>query len=88
MFKVSQPLAKSIRTGEGILIYLSNVALVLSAALPHGTSWAHAGLYLTILNGANVLSRSGVKIAAINNGIGIKGGPIEIGQETNPPQGG
>lgn len=88
MFKVSQPLAKSIRTGEGILVYLSSVVIGLSATLPHGTSWAHAGLYLVIINGAHVISRSAVKIAAINNGLGIRGGPITVGQETNPPQGG
>lgn len=78
MLKFSQPLAKSIRTGEGILVYLSNVVIALSAALPHGTSWAHAGLYMAILNGAHVVSRSAVKVAAINSGIGIQGGPILV----------
>lgn len=69
--KLSAPLSKSIRTGEGILVYATNVALALAASLPHGLSWTHAGLYLTILNGIHVISRSALKFGALNVGLGI-----------------
>lgn len=69
--KLSAPLAKSIRTGEGILVYATNVVLAVAAALPDGLSWTKAGLYLAILNGANVISRSALKFGALNAGLGI-----------------
>lgn len=75
--KFSAPLNKSIRTGEGLLVYATNIALTVAAILPHGLSWTHSALYLTILNGVHVISRSSLKIAAVNKAIGIDGGPIE-----------
>ena len=72
--KISTPLAKSIRTGEGILVYASNVGLVLLGALPHGLSWEKSALFGTILNGLHVIGRSAVKVSAINAGLGM--GPV------------
>lgn len=63
--QLSEPLAKSIRTGEGLLVYASNLALALAAALPSGLSWTHTALYLTILNSLHVVSRTGLKVAAV-----------------------
>ena len=78
MTQISTPLSKSIRTGEGILVYASNIGLSLAAALPHGLSWTHAGLYLTVINGLHIVSRAGLKISAINNGLGIQGSVPDI----------
>lgn len=75
--KISAPLAKSIRTGEGILVYASNVALGLLGALPNGLTWKQSALFATILNGLHVVSRSMLKITAINKGLGIDA-PIPV----------
>ena len=82
--KITNPLGKSIRTGEGILVYATNVALLVLGALPQGMTWQRSALYATILNGLHALSRSGLKIAALNNGFGIVGGPADIGKVADP----
>jgi hypothetical protein len=82
--KNTNPLAKGIRTGEGILVYAANVALVVLGALPQGMTWQRSTLYLTILNGVYALSRSAVKMTALNSSIGIGGSPSDIGQIADP----
>lgn len=81
--KLSQPLAKGIRTTEGLLIFGSNVLLAVAAILPQGLTWQKSGLYITILNGVYAVSRGGVKAAALNAGIGVTRGPL-TSQESFP----
>lgn len=73
--QLSEPLAKSIRTGEGLLIYATNVALVVIAALPSSLSWTHAALFLTIVNSVHAVNRTVLKVTALQKGLGI-GAPI------------
>lgn len=75
--KITTPLAKSVLTGEGILVYASNVLLAVAAALPQGLSWTHAGLYLVILNAVHVVSRTLLKITGIQAGLGL-GAPAPV----------
>jgi hypothetical protein len=82
MNKTLEPLAPAIRTGEGILVYATNVVLALAAILPHGTTWAQSGLYLAILNSAHLIATKQEKIAAINAGLGIGGAPDRSTQST------
>lgn len=73
--KLTAPLAKSIRTGEGILVYLTNVVLAVAAVLPNGLSWTHTALYLTILNGVNVVARTALKVSAVASPV-LGGDPL------------
>lgn len=69
--KISSPLAKSIRTGEGILVYVFNSVLAIAAILPNGLSWTHAALYAAIVNAVHVASRTLLKISAVQKGLGV-----------------
>lgn len=77
MPKFTKPLAKSIRTGEGILVYATNVVLALAAVLPNGLSWTHTALYLTILNAVHVISRTALKATAVQKAVGL-GGAVTV----------
>lgn len=77
------PLTKSIRTGEGILVYVTNAVLSLAAILPNGLSWTHAALYLTILNSAHAFQRGLLKAVAVASGVGLA--PIAPPSDTFPP---
>jgi hypothetical protein len=48
MTKQTSPLTKSILTGEGILVYVVNVALAIAASIPDTITWTHAGIFITI----------------------------------------
>lgn len=76
--QLSAPLAKSIRTGEGILVAATNVALVAATALPDGPSWTRSALCITILNAVYAASRSALKFGAINKGLGIAPPPVAV----------
>jgi hypothetical protein len=66
----TSPLTKSILTGEGILVYAVNVALVVAASIPNTISWTHAGIFITITTVLQLISRTALKIKAIQQGIG------------------
>lgn len=69
--KISNPLAKDIRTGEGILEYVIAAVLGLAAILPHGLTWTQTGTYATILAGVKGFRRLLLKAIALQKGVGI-----------------
>lgn len=73
--KISNPLAKSIRTGEGILIYSADALFVVLGAVKD-MSWTKSALYIALTSIAHTVARSGLKASAINAGLGISGGPV------------
>lgn len=72
MLKLSQPLTKSIRTLEGVIVIAANIALTIIPILTNALSATQAVKYGTILNVSFVVSRSLLKgIAAIGGQTGI-----------------
>ncbi len=74
--KLSAPLIKDIRTGEGILEWLTALLLVVAGATSN-LSWAHTGTYLAIVAGVKGARRGLLKIVALQQGAGI-GAPIQL----------
>jgi hypothetical protein len=70
MTKQTSPLTKSILTGEGILVYVVNVALAIAASIPDTITWTHAGIFITILTVLHLVSRTALKVKALQAGIG------------------
>lgn len=68
----TSPLTKAIRTSEGVLVYLVNIALVVGAAIPSDhLSAKRAATLAIIMNGLHLVSRTLLKITAIQKGVGI-----------------
>jgi hypothetical protein len=70
---LSQPLAKAIRTSEGIMVWAVNIGITLftaleSAALPHEA----AAVIVTVNTGLHVLTRTLLKVFAVQKEIGIE----------------
>lgn len=67
--KKTQPLGKFVRTGEGILVFAFNLAMLIvpifSSALTPGQAVKWAG----IVNGVAVFSRTGLKIVSVIEGV-------------------
>ena len=69
----TDPEAKFIRTGEGILVFAFNVAMLVVPIVSNALSATNAVKYAAILNGVAVVSRSGLKIADLLPSItGVK----------------
>ena len=70
--KLSNPLSKAIRTTEGILVSVINVALLVGAAIPHtGLSPEVAGILASVNTGLLVASRTSLKLSALSKGLGL-----------------
>jgi hypothetical protein len=63
--KKTDPKTKFIRTGEGILVFAFNVAMLVVPIVTSALSPTEAVKYAAILNGIAVISRSGLKAAAL-----------------------
>ncbi|HUA45455.1 MAG TPA: hypothetical protein VMA77_09530 [Solirubrobacteraceae bacterium] len=61
----TDPKAKFIRTGEGILVFAFNVAMLVIPIVTSALSATEAVKYAAILNAVAVFSRSGLKAAAL-----------------------
>ena len=61
----TDPKTKFIRTGEGVLVFAFNVAMLVVPIVSSALSAGQAVKYAAILNGVAVVSRSGLKIAAL-----------------------
>jgi hypothetical protein len=72
--KLSAPLIKDIRTGEGILEWVAGAVITVAGATS-SMSWWHTTIGLTILAVSKSLRRGSLKIAAANKTLGI-GDPI------------
>ncbi len=68
--KLSIPLAKDIRTGEGVLEWATAV-LVALAGVTGNLSFAHTGTYLTIVAGIKGIRRGLLKIVAVQKQVGL-----------------
>lgn len=78
--KLSTPLAKLIRTGEGVLLYAFNAALILLPAL-NDLPWAKAIPWLAITNAVAFASRTFLKAVAVGKPL-VGADPIAV----NAPQ--
>jgi hypothetical protein len=63
--KTTDPKTKFIRTGEGVLVFAFNVAMVVVPIVSSALSAEQAVKYAAILNAVAVFSRSGLKAAAL-----------------------
>jgi hypothetical protein len=75
--KLSEPLAKAIRTSEGILVWIINLGLAVGALIePSQLSPNDAAILATVTTGLHVASRTALKIIALQQGIGVSA-PVE-----------
>jgi hypothetical protein len=71
--KFTSPQVKFIRTGEGILVYLFNGAMIIIPLLSSSLSPVEALKWAGVVNAATVISRSGLKaLTAFAGMTGIK----------------
>lgn len=74
----SAPLAKAIRTSEGILVYVINLGLAAGALLdPSKLPPREAAIVGSALAGLHVASRTLLKVVAVQAGVGV-GAPIAV----------
>ena len=62
--KRTDPMAKFIRTGEGVLVFAFNIALVVVPIVSNSLSAAESAKWATIIDGIAVVSRTGLKMVA------------------------
>ena len=67
--KTTKPLGKFIRTGEGILVFAFNIALVVVPIVSNALTAEQAVKWAAIINGITVLSRTGLKMVAVSQGV-------------------
>lgn len=72
--KLSAPLVKDIRTGEGIFEW-ALAALIAASAVTDKLSFGHSATYITILAGIKAIRRCLLKLVAAQGVVGI-GEPI------------
>jgi hypothetical protein len=71
--KLTNPLAKSIRTGEGILIWIVNAGIVVFSAInPSELPPEIAGILVSGLSALHLVSRTMLKATAVQKNIGIE----------------
>lgn len=70
--KVSAPLAKAIRTSEGVIVWVSNIVLGVGALLdPSKLPPKEAAIVAGALSAAHIASRTVLKATALQQGAGI-----------------
>ncbi len=69
------PLTKFIRTGEGILVFAFNVALLVVPIVSNALTPQQSVKWAAILDGIAVVSRSGLKMVAAAQGAGTPAAP-------------
>jgi hypothetical protein len=57
-------MTKFIRTGEGVLVFVFNIALLVVPIVSNGLTAAESAKWATIIDGVAVISRTGLKIVA------------------------
>ncbi len=62
--KTTQPLTKFIRTGEGVLVFAFNIALLVVPIVSNALTAAQSAKWATIIDGVTVISRTGLKMLA------------------------
>jgi len=76
--QISQPLAKAIRTSEGILVFATSAVIAAGSAIepgklpPKDAAYVAAGLAV-----AHVVSRTLLKVTAVQGKVGV-GAPIPV----------
>lgn len=84
--KLSAPLVKDIRSGEGIFEWVLGALIVAATATSH-LSFAHSGTYLLILAGIKGARRGLLKLVAVQKQFGI-GDPVvpkQLAAVPSPP---
>jgi hypothetical protein len=67
--RTTTPLGKFIRTGEGILVFGFNIAMVVVPIVSNSLSPAQAVKWAGIVNGIAVVARTGLKIVSVTQGV-------------------
>jgi hypothetical protein len=67
--RTTTPLGKFIRTGEGILVFAFNIAMVVVPIVSNSLSPAQAVKWAGIVNGIAVVARTGLKIVSVTQGV-------------------
>jgi hypothetical protein len=81
--KTTVPLAKFIRTGEGVLVFAFNLTMLIVPIVSNALSPEDAVKWAGIVNGIVVICRTGLKVVSVSQGItGIA--PAQIGPVLTP----
>lgn len=67
--KKTDPLGKFVRTGEGILVFAFNLAMLVVPIFSSALTAEQAVKWAGIVNGVAVVSRTGLKMVSIVNGV-------------------
>jgi hypothetical protein len=67
--RTTDPLTKFIRTGEGVLVFAFNLAMVLVPIVSDALTPQEAVKWAAIVNAVTVVSRTGLKIVSLAKGI-------------------
>jgi hypothetical protein len=84
--KQTDPLAKFVRTGEGVLIFAFNLAMLIVPIVSNALTPDQAVRWAAILNGVVVIARTGLKIVAVvQRQTGIAPAPVGVPGPTTDP---
>ncbi|HEY1507371.1 MAG TPA: hypothetical protein VGF93_00105 [Solirubrobacteraceae bacterium] len=83
--KTTVPLAKFIRTGEGVLVFAFNLTMLIVPIVSNALTPEDAVKWAGIVNGVVVICRTGLKVVSVMQGVtGIP--PAQIGPVLTPAQ--
>jgi hypothetical protein len=81
--KTTVPLAKFIRTGEGVLVFAFNLTMLIVPIVSNALTPEDAVKWAGIVNGVAVICRTGLKVVSVMQGVtGIE--PAQIGPVLTP----
>jgi hypothetical protein len=81
--KTTVPLAKFIRTGEGVLVFAFNLTMLIVPIVSNALTPEDAVKWAGIVNGVVVICRTGLKVVSVMQGVtGIE--PAQIGPVLTP----
>jgi hypothetical protein len=73
----TSPLTKFIRTGEGVLIFAFNLAMLITPIVSSALTPSQAVKWAGIVDGVAVVARTGLKIVSLSQGVtGIAPDPV------------
>jgi hypothetical protein len=67
--KLTGPMVKLVRTGEGVLVFGANAAIIVATAITQNLSPVNGVKYAVILNSVTVISRSILKAVSATQGL-------------------
>jgi hypothetical protein len=82
--KTTEPLAKFIRTGEGILVFALNIALLIVPIISNALTPDQSAKWAALIDGITVVSRTGLKAVAASAQIKASAQPAAVAAAGQP----